>query len=75
MLEACEQYPIQAHENRPLMQLFVFWFVVHEPDLFLSDFQKKVRDVLQINRLTQMNKRQFFDELLPAMSKIEASAA
>jgi hypothetical protein len=70
LLEACERYQMQSHEDRPLMRLFVFWLGVHEPRFFLPHFQQQLRDCLPINRMTQLGKRQFFYELLPAMSSI-----
>src|SRR5438045_625911 len=73
MLEACERHQVQSHEDRPLMRLFVFWLGVHEPTLFLPHFQQQLRERILISRLRQLGKREFFYELLPAMSSVRSS--
>ena len=72
MLESCERYQVLAHEQRPLMQLFVVWLSVHKPRVFLPHIQQKLRDLGPNDDLTQLSKLQFFRELLPAMSAIES---
>ena len=69
MLEAWERYQMQAHEQRPLMGLFVFWLSLHEPRLFLPHIQQLGPD----DDLTRLGKLQFFRELLPAMSTIQSA--
>lgn len=71
MLEACERYQMQAHEDRPVIGLFILWLGLHEPRVFLPHFQERVQQLLPIDRLKQLGKRQFFHELLAAFSGIE----
>ena len=69
MLEACERYQAHAHEQRPLMELFILWLSLHEPRLFLPHIQQLGPD----DELIRLGKLQFFHELLPAMATIQSA--
>ena len=55
MLEACERYQAHAHEQRPLMELFILWLSLHEPRLFLPHIQQLGPD----DELIQLGKFSF----------------
>ena len=71
MLDACQAYQVLAHEQTPVMLLFILWQSLHEPRFFLPQILQKLRDLGSDDDLRQLNKLQFFRELLPAASTIE----
>ena len=73
MLDACDCYRMLTHGQRPLMQLFMLWFMIHEPHFFWPHILQIRRDLDPDDDLKRLGKHQFFHELLPAMSTIQSA--
>src|SRR5258708_37627325 len=64
MLEAIGKYHEMAHEQRPLLRMFVFYMISREPHLFKAESIEKMPRHAR-DKLKEFSKREFFQYGLP----------
>jgi hypothetical protein len=70
IFEGCQKYYEITHEDLPLLKLFIFYLRLHEPNIFDGpDPQKDLFDKPGIQRLKKLAKREFFQQVLPGLSR------
>jgi hypothetical protein len=73
LLEAVDKYHEMAHEQRPLMRLFIMYHALTNPDVFLAEFIQRIRQQLPPDILDGISKAEFYHHLLPHLSKFHAA--
>jgi hypothetical protein len=69
LLEAIEYYSMFTQENRPILQCFLFWSALHNPDVFFEEFIIKLANSIPIDKLMHLSKIDFFINALPLFTR------